>query len=105
MKAWGERPLRVGVVGLGTGTLAAFGRKGDVYRFYEINPQVIDVAYSEFSYLGDAGAAGATVSTVLGDARLAMEGEKPQEYDLLVIDAFSSDSIPVHLIKREAMAL
>jgi hypothetical protein len=97
--------LRVGVVGLGTGTLAAYARKGDVYRFYEINPQVIDIARRDFTFLDDAEAAGAKVESVLGDARLAMEREPPQRYDVLVIDAFSSDSIPVHLITREAMAV
>jgi hypothetical protein len=90
------------VVGLGTGTLAVFGRPGDTYRFYEINPQVVDVANREFSFLGDSGA---KIEHVLGDARLAMEREPPQNYDLLVIDAFSSDSIPVHLITREALAV
>jgi hypothetical protein len=95
-------PIRVGVVGLGTGTMAAHGRKGDVYRFYEINPEVVDIARSEFTYLGDSGA---EIATVLGDARLTMEREAPQNYDVLVIDAFSSDSIPVHLITREAMAV
>jgi len=98
-----SRPeLRVGVVGLGAGTIAAYGRKGDVYRYYEINPQVVDIARRNFSFLGDSGA---KVETVLGDARLTMEREVPQRYDLLVIDAFSSDSIPVHLITREAMAV
>ncbi len=102
IKALEGAPMRVGVVGLGTGTLATYGRKHDVYRFYEINPQVVDVARSEFSFLGDSSAA---IETVLGDARLAMEREAPQNYDVLVIDAFSSDSIPVHLITREAMAV
>jgi len=102
IKTLDKSALRVGVIGLGTGTLAAYGRKGDVYRFYEINPQVVDVARSEFSFLGDSGAA---IETVLGDARLTMEREAPQNYDILVIDAFSSDSIPVHLITREAMAV
>jgi len=97
--------VRVGVVGLGTGTLAAHARKGDVYRFYEINPQVVEIARRDFSFLGDAETAGSKVETVLGDARLTMEREQPQNYDLLVIDAFSSDSIPVHLITREAMAV
>jgi SAM-dependent methyltransferase len=97
-----RQPMRVGVVGLGTGTLAAYSRPGDVYRFYEINPQVIDVARREFTYLGDSKA---KIETVLGDARLAMEREPPQQYDVLVIDAFSSDSIPVHLITREAVAV
>jgi len=94
--------IRVGVVGLGTGTIAAYGRKGDVYRYYEINPQVVEIARRDFSFLGDSGA---KVETVLGDARLTMEREAPQRYDLLAIDAFSSDSIPVHLITREAMAV
>lgn len=95
-------PMRVGVVGLGAGTLATYGRPGDVYRFYEINPQVVEVAQKEFSFLSDSRA---TVETVLGDARLALEREVPQRYDILVIDAFSSDSIPVHLITRQAMAV
>jgi SAM-dependent methyltransferase len=100
MKARQDAQMRVGVIGLGTGTLAAYGRMGDVYRFYEINPQVIDVARNEFYYLNGSAA---RIETVLGDARLTMEREPPQQYDLLVIDAFSSDSIPVHLITREAM--
>ncbi len=95
-------PVRIGVVGLGAGTLAAYGRPGDVYRFYEINPQVIDIARSEFTFLADSGA---KIETVLGDARLNMEREPPQQYDVLAIDAFSSDSIPVHLITKEAMAV
>jgi MFS family permease len=95
-------PLRVGVVGLGAGTLATYGRPGDLYRFYEINPQVIEIAQKEFTFLSDSKA---RIETVLGDARLAMEREPPQNYDILVIDAFSSDSIPVHLITRQAMAV
>jgi SAM-dependent methyltransferase len=95
-------PLRVGVVGLGVGTLAAYGRAGDTYRFYEINPQVVDAARKEFFFLSDSAA---KIETVLGDARLAMERETPQQYDVLVIDAFSSDAIPVHLMTREAMAV
>jgi SAM-dependent methyltransferase len=97
-----DAPVRVGVVGLGTGTLAAYGRPGDSYRFYEINPQVIDLARSEFYFLSGSAA---RVETVLGDARLTMEREPPQQYDILVIDAFSSDSIPVHLMTREAMTV
>ncbi|MFN7086239.1 MAG: spermidine synthase [Burkholderiales bacterium] len=95
-------PLRVGVIGLGAGTLATYGRTGDVYRFYEINPQVVDVAQKEFSFLADSAA---KIEIVLGDARLAMEREPPQQYDVLAIDAFSSDSIPVHLVTAEAMAI
>ena len=94
--------IRAGVIGLGTGTLATYGRPGDVYRFYEINPQVVEIASREFSFLGKSGA---RIETVLGDARLNLEREAPQDYDLLAIDAFSSDSIPVHLITREAMAV
>jgi hypothetical protein len=95
-------PRRVAVVGLGTGTLAAWGRKGDVFRFYELNPDVERVARSEFTYLSETPA---KTEVVLGDARLSMEREPPQGYDVIAIDAFSSDAIPVHLITREAMAV
>lgn len=94
--------IRVGVVGLGVGTLASYGRKGDVFRMYEINPQVIEIAKREFSYIQDSPAA---VEFALGDARLVLEREKPNGFDVLVIDAFSSDSIPIHLITREALAV
>jgi SAM-dependent methyltransferase len=97
-----DRPLRVAVIGLGTGTLASYGREGDVYRFYELNPKVIEIASNQFSYLSDSPA---RIETVLGDARLNLEREAPQNYDVIAIDAFSSDSIPVHLITREAMAV
>src|SRR5690606_7973877 len=96
------RDLRVGVVGLGAGTLATYGRPGDTYRFYEINPQVIEVAKTEFSYLGSSRA---TIETLLGDARLTMEREPAQHYDVLAIDAFSSDSIPTHLMTWQAMGI
>jgi SAM-dependent methyltransferase len=92
-------PVRVGVVGLGTGTLASYGRAGDVYRFYDINPRVIDLARAEFSFLADSKA---RVETVLGDARLSLEREPGQAFDVLALDAFSSDSIPVHLLTSEA---
>jgi SAM-dependent methyltransferase len=96
-----RRPnMRVGVLGLGAGTLAAYGRPGDVYRFYEINPQVIELAQSEFTYLQDSDA---KIDLVLGDGRLQLEAESPQGYDLLAADAFSSDSVPMHLITREAL--
>ncbi|MGA0114248.1 MAG: spermidine synthase [Burkholderiales bacterium] len=94
--------LRVGVVGLGTGTLATYGRKDDIYRFYEINPQVIELARSEFSFLDGSAA---RIETLLGDARLTMEREPAQRYDVLAIDAFSSDSIPAHLITQQAMGV
>jgi SAM-dependent methyltransferase len=90
---------RVGIVGLGTGTLTAYSRAGDVYRVYEINPLVERVARKQFRYLANAPG---TVEIVIGDARLSMERELDQEYDVLAIDAFSSDAIPVHLLTREA---
>jgi spermidine synthase len=93
---------RIGVIGLGTGTLAAYGRKGDVYRFYDINPHVIEVAQSDFTFLGDSDA---KIELALGDARLNLEREPPQAFDVLAVDAFSSDSIPVHLITKEALGL
>jgi hypothetical protein len=92
-------PQRVGIIGLGTGTLAAFSRVGDVYRFYEINPLVEKIANEDFTYLKQAEA---PIEVVLGDARLMMERERPQGYDILILDAFASDSIPVHLLTREA---
>jgi hypothetical protein len=80
----------------------AYGRKGDLYRFYEINPQVLEFARSEFTFMEDSKA---RVETELGDARLLLEREKPNDFDVLAVDAFSADSIPVHLITREAMAV
>lgn len=95
-------PVKVGVIGLGTGTLATWGAKGDIYRFYDINPSVVEVARRDFTYLTDSDA---TIETPLGDARLVLEREPPQGFDLLAIDAFSSDAIPVHLITSEAVAI
>lgn len=93
---------RVGVIGLGTGTLATYGRPGDYYRFYEINPLVIDIAHSYFFFLQDSQA---KVDVALGDARLSLEREPPQNFDVLAVDAFSSDSIPVHLLTLEAFQI
>jgi SAM-dependent methyltransferase len=93
-------PIRVGVIGLGTGTLAGYGRQGDVYRFYDINPAVVEIARNEFVYLGDSKA---KVEVALGDARLTLEREPAEKFDVLAVDAFSSDAIPVHLITKEAM--
>ena len=96
---------RVGVVGLGVGTLAAYGRAGDLFRFYEIDPAVIRLATDEgfFSFLGDSEA---DIELVSGDARLSLIAEHTrgaeQNFDVLVLDAFSSDSIPVHLLTQEA---
>ncbi len=96
-------PLRVGVIGLGTGTMAAWSRPGDVYRFYEINPQVVEIARREFYLPGRQRRRKSRPSWGTPGSRL--EREPPQQYDVLVIDAFSSDSIPVHLITREALAV
>jgi hypothetical protein len=97
-----DRPKRVGVVGLGAGTLAAYGMPSDEFSFYEINPEVAEIAKSEFSFLGGSTA---KVQVKLGDARLTLEGEAPQEFDVLAIDAFSGDAIPVHLLTKEVFAL
>jgi SAM-dependent methyltransferase len=94
--------IRVGVIGLGTGTLASYGRLGDYYRFYEINPLVLRLARSEFTFLGDCHA---KLEVAMGDARLSLEREAPENFDVLAVDAFSSDSIPVHLLTREAVSL
>jgi len=102
IEAQGDKPLRIGVIGLGAGALAAYGKPGGVIRFYEINQRVIDIARRDFTYLADSKA---TVETVLGDARLKLEREEPQKYDVLAIDAFSGDSIPMHLITAEALDL
>ncbi len=95
-------PIKVGVIGQGIGTLAAYGRAGDTYRFYEINPDVDRIARSHFWYLSGNPA---RQSVVLGDGRLSLEREPAQQFDVLVIDAFLSDSIPLHLLTRQAFAL
>ncbi len=96
------RPRTIGVVGLGAGTVAAYGRPGDRIRFYEINPAVPPIAQNVFTYLRDSGA---QIQIVPGDARTALAAEPPQGFDVLVIDAFSGDAIPLHLLTREALAL
>jgi len=93
-------PVRVGVIGLGTGTLAAYGRRGDAFRIYDIDRRVMEIARSQFTFLADSGA---DIALVLGDARLNLEREAPQQLDVLAVDAFSGDAIPVHLITREAL--
>jgi hypothetical protein len=97
-----DGPRRVGVIGLGAGAIAAYARKGDLFRFYEIDPQVAAVAMTEFSFLKDSPA---QIEVALGDGRLSLEREPAQGFDLLAIDAFSGDSIPMHLLTREAMAV
>jgi SAM-dependent methyltransferase len=96
------RAIRIGVIGLGTGTLAAYGRLGDYIRYYEINPLVLRLARSEFTFLPDCKA---KLDVAMGDARLSLEQEPPNHFDVLAVDAFSSDSIPVHLLTREAMEI
>ena len=95
-------PIRVGVIGLGTGTISAYGRPGDDYRFYEINPLVPRLARTQFHFIGDSKA---HVEIAMGDARLSLEREQPENFDVLAVDAFSSDSIPVHLLTDQAMKL
>ena len=103
MLAKGEKgPLHVGVLGLGVGTLVAYGRAGDVYRLYEIDPLVIELAQEKFTYLSDTPA---KLEIILGDGRLQLEREPSQQFDVLVMDAFSGDSVPVHLLTLEAFAI
>ncbi|PYV05082.1 MAG: hypothetical protein DMG26_06175 [Acidobacteria bacterium] len=98
--------LRIGVVGLGAGTLAAYGQPGDYFRFYEIDPDVIRLAEHYFSFMRDSAA---RVEVVYGDARISMEREleqnRPQRFDVLAVDAFTGGAIPVHLLTREALAV
>ena len=105
----GGRGLRVGVAGLGAGTLAAFGRPGDSFRFYEINPAVIALARGPRALFGYLDRSPARIEVVSGDARIALERElaagRPGRFDLFAADAFSSDAIPVHLLTREALDL
>lgn len=93
-------PRRIGVIGLGSGTMAAWGRVGDTVRFYEIDPEMEHVARTWFTFVADSEA---DVSIAIGDGRLVLESEEPQAFDIMVLDAFSSDSIPVHLLTVEAL--
>ena len=97
------RPIRVAVVGLGTGTFACFAERGDSFKFYEIDASVEKLARDpdRFRYLDQCAR---DVPVVLGDARLTL-GESTDKYDLIVLDAFTSDAIPIHLMTREAMAI
>jgi hypothetical protein len=94
-----QGPMRVGLVGLGTATLTAYGRPGDYFRIYEINPQVRTLATTRFRY---ATSCQGKVDIAMGDARLSMERDPPEQFDVLALDAFSSDAIPVHLLTKEA---
>ncbi len=99
--AFEGKAIRVGVIGLGAGSVAVYGDGDDVYRFYDINPAVVGIAKTWFTYLKDCPC---KIEIALGDARLSLEREAPQNFDVLVVDAFSGDSIPVHLITVEAFA-
>jgi SAM-dependent methyltransferase len=97
-------PRRVGVIGLGVGSLAAYARPGDAWTFFELNPRVVDVAQKYFSYLSDV-PSGTSMAIETGDARLRLREGASGRFDVLVLDAFSSDAIPVHLMTREAIAI
>jgi hypothetical protein len=101
-----ERPKTVGVIGLGAGTVACYAGPGQHWIFYEINPAVLRLARdaSFFTYLHDAESRGVEVQVVLGDGRLSIDSN-PTIHDVLIIDAFSSDAIPVHLLTREALQI
>ena len=99
-------PIRAGVIGLGAGVLSNYGRKGDYFRIYEINPLIERIAQTLFTFYPHSAA---DKAILMGDARLTLErqlaSEGPQNYDILAVDAFSSDAIPVHLLTREAIQL
>jgi hypothetical protein len=100
------RPFKVGIIGLGVGTIAAYSRPGDSFRFYEIDSAVVEIASTHFTYLGEGQG---KQQVILGDGRISLEREfrnyERQQFDVLAIDAFSSDAIPIHLLTKEALAL
>jgi hypothetical protein len=98
----GPGPRDVGIIGLGVGAISSYAREGDNFRFYEIDPLVEKVARQEFTYLADCRG---RVEVAIGDGRLSLEQEPSRKFDLLIVDAFSSDSIPVHLLTVEALKL
>ncbi|HEY1068847.1 MAG TPA: fused MFS/spermidine synthase, partial [Pirellulales bacterium] len=106
-----KKRLVIGVVGLGAGTTAALAQPGDTVRFYEIDPQVVELAQEHFTYLKDSAAhsEGGSLEIVLGDARVSLAREiddpKLPKFDVLVIDAFSSDAVPLHLLTKEAFTV
>jgi hypothetical protein len=102
LQALGDRPIEVGAIGLGAGTIAAYGKPGDGYRFFEIDDAIVAAAHRHFRFIGDSPA---SVEVALGDGRLLLQNESARRYDVLVIDAFNGDAIPVHLLTREAVAL
>lgn len=96
------RARNIGVIGLGAGTIAAYGQPGDRIRFYEINPAVVPIAQNAFTYIRESGA---QVSFAEGDARTTLASEPPQHFDVLAVDAFSGDAIPLHLLTAQALDL
>ena len=94
------RPRRVGIIGLGVGSFTAWGKAGDTFRIYELDPDVVRIARGQFWYLSESPS---KIDVVVGDGRLNMERDPPQNFDLISIDAFSSGSIPIHLLTREAL--
>ncbi len=100
-----KEDAHVAIVGMGAGTVACYARPGQKWRFYEINPEIPRLARKHFTYLADAEKRGAKIETILGDARLMLERESDQRFDLLLLDAFSGDSIPVHLLTQQAFEI
>ena len=96
---------KVGIIGMGTATLACYAEPGQTYRFYEINPEVERIAKQHFTFISDLQARGAKYEMALGDARLMLDHEPDQHFDALVLDAFSGDSVPVHLLTKEAFTI
>jgi hypothetical protein len=104
-----RQPIRIGALGLGAGTIAAYTEPGDMLRFYEINPTVVEWAAGDRAYFSYVADSQGDTEVILGDARLSLERQlregRPQQFDVLVMDAFSSDSVPVHLLSREALEI
>jgi len=100
-----SKQLRVGIVGLGAGTLAIYGREIDYYRIYEINPAMVRLSASEEGYFSFVSDSKAEIDIVIGDARISMEHEESQKFDILALDAFSGDAPPIHLLTREAFSI
>lgn len=107
-KQYKSKPKRWGLIGLGIGSLTGYCQNGDYYRFYEINPIVISLAKQHFTLIQNCESLGGHVDIVEGDARMLMSSEikqSPQMFDVLVVDAFNDDAIPMHLITSEAVDL
>ena len=96
---------KVGIIGMGTATVTQYAKAGDTYRIYEINPEIVRIAHKHFTYLSEMQQRGARLEEVVGDGRLALEREPPQKFDVLLLDAFSGDSVPVHLLTKEALGI